>query len=219
VKPENLYKQIREFKRLENGSLNTFSIPISGPNGKTFGWFAPITINSLSDEKLIQKLTEWRSIHRTCFFTQFDPTQEKTKNWLKEDILIDDSRILFIIFDSDGNPIGNYGLRDIHETKAELDNLLIGDPSGKGPLVLIAMKAFLNWSFSQFGFTTLKASIFKHNLTTIYIHKRLGFEEIKEIPVRKIIHGSVIQYKYDEKIGSTPDAYIIEMQIEFKNIK
>ncbi len=209
---------IRQLKYLEAGPLNQFRLDISGPSGKTLGWFEPITINTLSDEKLIQKLTEWRSIHRTSFFTQFDPTQEKTKNWLKENILTDDSRILFIICDSDGNPIGNYGLRDIHETKAELDNLLIGDPSGKGPLVLIAMKAFLNWSFSQFGFTSLKASIFKHNLTTIYIHKRLGFEEIKEIPVRKVIQDNVIQYKYDENTG-TPDAYIIEMQIESKNIK
>jgi RimJ/RimL family protein N-acetyltransferase len=207
------YQKIRELKILSYGPLNNFKLKISGSDGKTLGWFAPITINSLSDEKLIQKLTEWRSIHRASFFTQFDPNQDKTRNWLKENILPDDTRILFIIFNAKGRPIGNYGLRDIQETSAELDNLLIGDSSSTGPLVFIAMKTFLNWIFSQLCLDYLTASIFKDNLTTILIHKKLGFKEINEIPVKKIINGDGIQYIRDENIDF-PDAYIIEMQIE-----
>jgi len=203
---------VREIKGLKKGALNNFKLTFSGSSGNILGWFSPITVNSLSDDTVIQKITEWRSIHRASFFTQFEPTEDKTRNWLKENVLLDDTRILFIIYNAEGTPIGNYGLRDIHDTQAELDNLLIGDSTSTGPLVLIAIKTFLNWIFSQFGFKVITASIFKQNLTTILIHKRLGFKVTREIPVKKVVRGDVIQFIRDKNADS-PNAYIVEMAI------
>ena len=210
---DDLNQTIRELKGLNAGPLNQFKLGINKPDGKELGWFSPITINSISDERIIEKLTEWRSIHKKCFFTQFNPTPTRTKKWLQESILPDDTKILFIIYDSDGTPIGNFGMRDICGKSAELDNLIIGDSKSHGPFILIAVKTFIKWTFLKFNFDYLTASVFKHNDLTLLIDKKLGFKIIKEIPVKKIENNNEIQYVPIENVDP-PDAYIIEMRIE-----
>lgn len=204
------YQMIRELKGLEKGPLNNFKLDIYGLDGEKIGYFLPVGINLLSDEKIIRSLTEWRTLHKKWFFTQFNPTLFRTKQWLKTTVIPDNTKILFIIYDINGNAIGNYGLRDISKITAELDNILLDNSKRHGPFVLIAMKSFINWVFVQFGFKYLSGAIFKHNEASILVHKRLGFKEIGEIPVRKINENNMIQYVPVEN-GESPDAIIIEM--------
>ena len=203
---------IRQLKGLDEGPLNNFRLKITKPNGELMGWFSPLTIYSITDESLIQNLTNWRSLHKQCFFTQFDPTPSRTKEWLQTIVIPDDSKILFIIYDVDGIPIGNYGLRNICKSNAELDNLLIGDSKSSGPFVLVAMKQFINWAFLQFGFNHLKAAIFSHNAPTIFIHKKLGFTTIEEFPMKQRKADDLIQY-VPMAVEDKPDAYFLVMCI------
>lgn len=212
VKPNPHYQTIRQLKEIIPGPYNQFRLEFRLSNGKTLGSFSPVTIKTISDETIIKKLTDWREIHKKCFFTQFDSTTARTKKWLQEIIVPDDSKILFIIHDADGIPIGNYGLRNITESSAELDNLLIGDSKKHGPLILAAMKSFINWAFSEFHFQYLTAAIFSQNDPVIFLHKKMGFLITNRIPVRKIERPDMIQYL--PTLDEDPhDEFIIEMTV------
>jgi len=210
---DDIRLKIRQLKGLDEGPLNNFRLEITKPNGELMGWFSPLTIHSITDESLIQNLTDWRSLHKQCFFTQFDPTTPRTKEWLRTMVIPDDSKILFIICDANGIPIGNYGLRNIYKASAELDNILLGDSKSRGPFVLLAMKIFIEWVFFKFGFMHLNGSVFKNNQPSVLVHKRLGFRIINELPMKRIENYEMIQY-VPIGAGDKPDAYILEMRIE-----
>lgn len=176
--------EIRQFvHNLKRGSSeDQYKIPIVDAKNNIRGYLTPITDKSLDETQVILKLTEWRRDNSQFFQTRFNPTPERTKNWLKNVVLPNDKVIFFLVYYND-ELVGHYGFKDIMEGVASADNLLIGETKIRGPLSLLTMKTMLLWGFSKLKLIEIAGTVLRSNQASLLIHKRLHFREIRSVPL------------------------------------
>ncbi len=176
--------EIHQFvHNLKSGSSEKrYKIPIVDSKNNTRGYLTPITDKSLDETQVILKLTQWRRENSQYFQTRFDPTPERTKNWLKNVVLPNDKVILFLVYYND-ELVGHYGFKDITEGVASADNLLIGETKIRGPVSLLTMKAMLQWGFNELKLNEITATVLKSNQAALLVNKRLHFREVRSVPL------------------------------------
>ena len=177
---------------LKRGSSESrYKIPIVDSKNNTKGYLTPITDKSLDETQIILKLTQWRRENSQYFQTQFDPTPERTKNWLKNVVLPNDKVILFLVYYND-ELVGHYGFKDITEVMASADNLLIGENKIRGPVSLLTMRTMLQWGFNELKLNEITGTVLKSNRAALLINKRLYFREVRNALVAKTSNNGEI---------------------------
>ena len=100
------------------------------PVGKPIRAFLRPVITAGADENSedVYRLSIWRNKFVTAFLTEFEATPERTARWLREGIAKDDSRILFMVDDLEGNTFGYIGLAfiDWDKSAGEADSVVRG---------------------------------------------------------------------------------------------
>lgn len=175
-----VYQLVHNLKR--GSSEYRYKIPIVDTKSNPIGYLTPITDKSLDETQIILKLTRWRHENKQCFQTQFDPTPERTKNWLKNVVLPNDKAILFLVYCND-ELVGHYGFKDIVNGVASADNLLIGETKIRGPISILTMRTMLQWGFDELKLNEITGTVLRSNQASLLIHKRLHFREIRSVPL------------------------------------
>lgn len=192
-----------------------FRINIVNDNYEKIGYLKPITKSILLNDFIIKKLTKWRNNAMQFFMTQFNATFERTKNWLNKTVLSDNTRLLFIIYDSTGKAIGNLGFTKLNEYSAELDNLLRGEHGGGSKLIYYTEVAIIKWMFSCLKIKEITGNIFLDNEILLSIHKKIGFSIREEFPLyRKIINNETRWIKGKTGKVSSENKYLYEIVIK-----
>ena len=168
---------IRELKGLKAGNLKSFQIPVKNQSGITIGWLKPINEILSKDIFIVDSLTKWRRKFIRHFLTQFEPTNERTISWLESVVLPDDTRILFLILDTQGKLIGNFGICDINQNSAELDNLIRGEKGGDSQLIFFSEISLMHWIYKNIKVADIYLRVFSNNFRTKALHELVGFEE------------------------------------------
>jgi RimJ/RimL family protein N-acetyltransferase len=171
---------IRDCRAFVSGAA-PLSIPVT-LGGAVIASLEPITIARQDDAHLIAQLTEWRNAARAAFFTQFEATPERTREWLARQVLTDPARLLFTVDDAEG-PLGTIGFMRLSQTSAELDNLIRGVRRGPPALMRAAETALARWLFDTFGLVQLEAAVLAGNFAAMQLHQSLGFEIVRRIPL------------------------------------
>ena len=114
-----------EFKSLKNprdhSDLNATSIKIIGG-----GYLQPISTLHIKSKNLIKSLCNWRNNSIETYYNSSTATIESTEKWLKNNLLENSNKILFLVFNVNCDLIGHIGLF-LNEEKPyeiELDNVL-----------------------------------------------------------------------------------------------
>lgn len=181
------------------------------PLAENAGYLLPICELHAEDEEMIEMLGRWREEHAHVYPTQFPVTFAGTKRWLRERLLDAPDRILFLITDPKGKPIGHVGFASVlnDDGTMELDNLLRGSLSGHREIVRLAVEALLAWAQNTIGpegFTLRVLASLKH---VIKLDQRIGFVEVERIPLRKQVDGEVIAYVPTD---GEPDEHFVRME-------
>lgn len=155
------------------GGETSLVIPICLGSGEQIGSLAAVTAATIVDDSIVDALTRWRSTFRRFFLTQFSPTPERTRAWLRS-IIDDERRMLFTIHTGD-TLIGNYGFRDLNEHSAELDNLLRGERGGHPAIMKHAVLTLTHWLFSSVGVASVFGNILADNAVALKLHVDAGF--------------------------------------------
>ncbi|MDY7055160.1 GNAT family N-acetyltransferase [Limnospira fusiformis] len=185
---------IRQLKGLEEGILNSFYIPIVKDEGSSIGRLVPINTELANDSLIIDNLRKWRQKYMKYFLTQFVATNERTQLWLNNSVLLDDTRILFLIQDEEDKWIGNFGICNIREKEAELDNLIRGEKGGDQKLIFYAEISLMRWIYKNLGIEDIYLHVFSNNSRTINLHSSVGFEISKIYQLVKTKTDQQIQY-------------------------
>lgn len=195
------------YKRAPEQQLPSYCVPII-VDGKNCGRLRPLTFDSIGNDEEMRLLTEWRRASSEWFTTQFPVTLAGTREWVDKQILQADDRILFIVEDEDLVPIGQVGLLHYDEVKkqCEFDNLLRGRKGRFGNIILYALLALGVWAVQQLDLRTGYLNVLGDNFRAIAIYRRLGFREVRRIPLRKVTEGAVTRW--------LPDADPVAGQIE-----
>ena len=139
-----------------------------------------------SDET-ISLLTQWRMKYRDMFATDFTINEEKTKKWIKNDILGNSDKILFLIY-VNKKKIGIIS----HSNYNEENNSCIMDTMMKDPnfhlpgLMTTIEKIYLKWVFDEFDLSKITGFLFSDNENMMNIHTKCGWVITDVVPIEKI---------------------------------
>jgi hypothetical protein len=176
-------------------------------------------LNNLEDVtvSLLELLVKWRNKSMRYFKTQFKAEVSTTEIWLKKNI-IENNCILFIII-VNKKPVGHYGLRNISEEKAELDNAIRGERGGVSNLFINIEKYLIQFCFNTLKVKSVIAKVLSNNYLALTMHEELGFVVDAKYPLKLI--------ETDEKkelvectndLSNVPYVYLELKLINIKNI-
>lgn len=167
-------------------------IPLEGGAG----YLLPVCELHTHDEPLLRELTRWRDENAFAYPTQFKPTLESTRNWLRQRLLDVPDRILFLVTDRTGRPLGHLGYAScLNDTGTmEIDNVVRGVKEAGPGLFAAAMTAALEWARTMFGPEEIDLRVFEDNDHAVTFYRKLGFRNDTLIPLRREEKPGMISY-------------------------
>jgi perosamine synthetase len=143
----------------------------------------PLSRYHLEDDLLIEKLSTWRDQHQYAYPSRFSVTIGGTKRWLETQVVKNTERLLFLLVDQMGYPIGHVGLLLCDDSsEIELDNILRGESDPPGVMNL-AISALEEYAYRELGIDTCKLKVLKSNTHAIRFYEGLGYQAFQEIPL------------------------------------
>jgi len=149
-----------------------------------------------TSDETVSLLYNLRKKYRKMFATDFEMTEDKTRNWIKNLILGNSGRILFMIYFDDKKIgcIGNGGY-DEKNNSSRLDNMM-KDPLCNLPgAMTIVEKVYLKWMFDDLKLSKITGFLFSDNSRMINIHKKCGWITVDVVPIKKIFTEEETRWK------------------------
>lgn len=184
------------------------------PLPRGMGTLLPVCEVHASDVDLIEKLSQWRRVNAFAYPTQFPVTTEGTADWLRKKILDVEDRVLFLVLDRYGYPIGHLGYANSvnDQCEMEIDNVVRGVKTEEKGIMSAAMNAVLDWAENVIGPARIILRVMDDNGHAIRFYNRLGFKEESKISLRRHVNGDVVSFLPVEADDSAaPDKYFLRM--------
>jgi hypothetical protein len=111
------------------------------------GYLACVCELHTQDEEIISTLTKWRA-EAITYHDEFTPSIERTKRWLRKYLLDVPDRILFLVLNRFGRPIGHLGYANAldDDCMMEVDNVIRGVADVEPGLMANAMLTLIHWA-------------------------------------------------------------------------
>ena len=177
-------------------------IPVGKP---TRAFLRPvITYGADEASEDVYRLSIWRNKFVTAFLTEFEATPERTARWLREAIANDDSRILFMVDDLEGNTFGYIGLAfiDWDKSAGEADSVVRGARAEPG-LMTEVLRTLLTWARGQLGLETIGVRVRSDN-PALTFYEKFGFREIERVPLVRSDRDNMVVWAEDP--GHAPES-------------
>jgi|SRR6267143_1618627 len=171
------HDRIREVKGL--GSVDFIKVKIDG-------MFVSLRPIDESDET-VRLLTEWRKKYWHWFATKFEVTEDRTRKWLRDEVIDNSDKILFIII-LENKKIGQCGIFRYDEinNSAEIDNILRGVRGSYPGVMEKVEKSVLKWMFEDLKLSKVQLRVFSDNYKAINLYERCKMLTVGTIPVKRI---------------------------------
>ena len=186
------------------------SIPLADGEG----FLVPVCELHATDDGLIAKLARWRAENAFAYPTQFPVTIAGTASWLRSRLLDIEDRVLFLILDRHGNPVGHLGFANAinNEGELEIDNIVRGVKDVQPGIMRSAMQALLNWAEETMGPRVIYLRVMNDNHHAIKFYHKLGFKDGQLVPLRRHEEGERVEYlPLAEDDHNEPDQHFLRM--------
>jgi perosamine synthetase len=180
-------------------------IPIRDGRGIVIGRLKRITTHDATSTTLIAALTAWRNRNQRFFLTQFQATESRTANWLRDSVVSDSSRAMYLIQDTSNVDVGHLGVIKLNSDAPELDNMIRGLSAGHPQIMYWAEIALVNSLFSTSNATEICGHVLSNNWLTISLHRSIGFEIKERLRVFKKHTDSETYYALDSDGSGSGD--------------
>lgn len=167
--------------------MGAYSIPVFDSNFQIAS-LVPVTSKIIAaDKKIVSLAAKWRNQHRESFTTWISATSESTENWIRDQIINREDRILFLIH-KDGAYVGHIGLTnfDFEAKTCEIDNVLRGRSDLLRGGMTLALKALLGWCFDELKLSSVFLKVFADNHKAVALYHRCGFKLVQKVPLRRV---------------------------------
>ena len=177
------------------------SIPLADGRGA----LVPVCQLHLTDRGLIASLSRWRSENAFAFPTRFAVTDEGTRRWLEAGLLGVEDRILFLVCDRHGHPVGHLGFAAAAapDGSMEVDNVVRGQAGSPG-LMAAALNGLVDWAEEMFLPSRIHLRVFAGNDRAIAFYRRNGFVERGRQPLRRSVDGGRESFAPPEQGDNAP---------------
>lgn len=181
---DNVNNLLAEYKSAGSNEIEKYCLQLEAGRGR----LRPVTRDSIDSPEEMRLLSVWREKVLYWFPATFKVTEEGTKKWAENGLYKLKDRILFYVDDASGRPRGHVGLYRFNykEKFCELDNIVKGEDNAPKGIMTQACNTLLKWAFETAGIETAYLGVASDNERAIKLYERLGFREIKRIPLMKI---------------------------------
>jgi hypothetical protein len=193
---------IRAYKGYGDLSDEERFIPVKNEAGEVLGRLRGVGAQEAKDESLAEALALWRQKYMSSFLTRFTATKERTRNWLTNTVAKDDTRILFLVDNNENRLQGHFGLAEITEHSANVDNAIRGAKEGDPKLFLYVELALMDFGFRKLGIEKQYGELFPDNIKSVKLHRSIGFVIEKRRPLVLVSDGDESRYVDDPDIES-----------------
>jgi perosamine synthetase len=182
----NTFKFMKSGKTLTETQLR--SLELKDNRNITIGYAVPVGEFFKDDEKLIEKLAEWRETFAYAYPTRFKVTLEGTRKWLNIGVIENPDQILFLIQNAQGETIGNVGLVRMEPDRVELGNLIKdnGESFANLKIVAAAIKAVESFCYNEIGIEVWEGRVLASNKSAVAFWAKIGFEEVRRYGLKNI---------------------------------
>jgi perosamine synthetase len=188
------------------------SIPLKSGRGHLI----PVCEIHDGDATLIAKFARWREENASAFPSRFPVTEAGTASWLRSKLLDVDDRLLFLVLDRRGYPVGHMGFAnaDNDAMAMEIDNVVRGEGSSPG-IMSEAMHGLLDWAEEMFRPRQIFLRVLSDNDHAIAFYQKLGFRAGDLIPLRRhdVTDGMYLT-PVEDGDESLADAHFLRMTYE-----
>ena len=184
--------------------------------GENYGYLLCVSELHVNDEILLAMLAKWRA-EATTFHNKFNVTLESTKRWLRKLLLDVPDRILFLVLNRYGQPIGHMGFASAlnNECLMEFDNVIRGVLKQDAGLMSVATIAILNWANNTFQPKGFCLRTLDDNVHALQFYSKLGFKEDGKQPLRRTeSNGEINHFPLAADDTNPPDRYFICMRLD-----
>jgi RimJ/RimL family protein N-acetyltransferase len=207
-------EQARIIASLKSGSLPDMPIPIAPAEGAAAGFLTPITYALAKDTTIVDALFRWRRAHMRSFLTVFNPTLERTRNYLTAFSLPDEARILFLVADREKRYVGHIGLCNIAPDGGEIDNVIRGEPVDRPGFMVCAHEALLRWAFASLNLPLAYLNVLADNMRAIRTYEKVGFRPVARTSLaREELDGGYRLKSVSGSSGNGTGPTLIRMEI------
>jgi RimJ/RimL family protein N-acetyltransferase len=180
------------------------------------GYLLCVSELHVGDKLLIESLAKWRE-EATTFHNKFNITFESTQRWLRKLLLDVPDRILFLVLNRYGHPIGHMGFANAlnDEGLMEFDNVIRGVRGQDAGLMGLATKTLLTWAQDTFKPNRFYLRTLDDNEHAISFYTKLGFKLDGKQPLRRIeCNGEINHLPIADGDTNPPDRYFTCMRLD-----
>lgn len=189
-------------------------IPILAASGLPVALLSRLTSPHAISKTIVACMTQWRNTFGSCFLTQFKATEERTEKWLRNLVLPDETRALYLIIDEANEVFGHVGVKNLQANCPEIDNLIRGRRGSDPELMRLAEAALLNAIFKNSRIDSVCLHVFSRNFIAISLHKSLGFEISDKQPLFKKVLGDEFCYVINPDEGEPATFHYLKMRVD-----
>ena len=163
------------------------AVPVDGFNALLL----PVCELHATDDALVALLARWRSDNQHAYPTRFTVTDEGTKSWLRRGVLDVPDRLLFLVLDRHGYPVGHLGFANCVNDRCvmEIDNVVRGSPTAPKGLMTAALETMLAWAHRTLWPESFALRVLEGNGHAVAFYRKRGFVECQRTPLRSEVHG------------------------------
>lgn len=172
------------FAAMKAAPSGSVFVPIPGTGER----LVPVGKDAVEAPDLIPMLARWRSENLRGFPRWVAVGGEETRVWARRQLIEREDRLLFLIIDATGTPVGNIGLSsfDQQSRDCELDNVIRGDKRARPGIMRDAGRALLDWAFRDLNLAGMWVECFFDNFPAVRLYHRLGFVPVRLCPIRQV---------------------------------
>lgn len=176
------------------GVLKNQKINIYDNDGSIMAVLHPLSMELLPIiDEISSLLTDWRNKSMRFFFTGFTATPERTMKWLQSSVFKSNSKILYLVY-VDEKPIGHFGLANVSQDRAELDNAIRGEKGGHPDLFKFIEYVLLDIAFNHLCVQKVEGRLFSNNILAVMLHKQFGFTVLERAKLKLVENGDEWHY-------------------------
>lgn len=180
------------------------------------GYLVPVCELHTTDEASIERFSACRAADPFASPAQLPRTDVGTRSWLRERLLDLEDRILFLVLDAHGAPVGHLGLSDGLGERAELEitDVVRGAAEAPAEIMSHAMTALLEWARETLGPEAVYVRVSGDDAHAIEFHERLGFVRTTETPLRRHENGETVEFRAVETSDAAPpDKVLVRLDL------
>lgn len=170
----DLFAYMKDVESLDDVATKSLALHREADDGNIRGYLTPMSAVHANDSGFPVLLARWREAHQYAYPSRFSVTVEGTTNWLREAVIENANRLLFLIQDALLRPLGHLGILRLPDGRLEIDNVLRGEPVFPG-LMTAAMRTLENWVLLELDTQTLSLRVLQSNTRAVDFYLRLGY--------------------------------------------